>query len=305
MNPVETAAEPIADAAAPSKRLAAGVILALLCVYVVWGSTYLGMRIALETLPPFGMASVRFLMAGGLMYAVLRLCGTPPPTRAQWGGTAIVGVLLLGGGNGGVVFAQRHGVASGLAALGVAVTPLFASLFAGLWGQWPTRREWLGTALGLAGIAALNLDSGMRATPLGAIALLFASASWAFGSVWSRRLPLPSSALLASAMQMLCGGAALMLASLAARETWAVTPSVRSLSAFAYLIFGAIVGYSAYGYLLRRVRPALATSYAYVNPIIAVALGAWLVHEPVTPSALLALVLIVAGVALVALTKKT
>lgn len=298
-------AEPIAEPPSAPTTMAVGVIVALACVYVVWGSTYLAMRVAIETMPPFGMASARFLIAGGLLYAVLRLSGTPPPTHRQWGGTALVGALLLGGGNGGVVFAQRHGVASGLAALGVAVTPLFAAIFAGLWGQWPTRREWLGTALGLVGIVFLNLDSGMRASPIGAAALLLASASWAFGSVWGRRLSQPLSGLLASAMQMLAGGGVLLGLSLATRENFAaLAPSVRSLSAFVYLIFGAWVGFSAYVYLLRRVRPALATSYAYVNPIIAVALGALLVHEPVTASALLALVLIVAGVALVALTKK-
>jgi drug/metabolite transporter (DMT)-like permease len=208
-----------------------------------------------------------------------------------------VGALLLVGGNGGVTFAEQW-VPSGLAALVVATTPLWAALFSGLWGRWPVRLEWAGLALGIAGVALLNLENGLSANPLGAAALLFATASWAFGSIWSGRLSLPSG-LMAPAAEMLVGGALLMGISLALGELVPTAPSERSLWSLAYLIvFGAIVAYSAYTYLLKRVRATLATSYAYVNPVVAVGLGVWLAGEQITGIGMMAMVVILAGVAL-------
>ncbi|MBV9850383.1 MAG: drug/metabolite exporter YedA [Armatimonadetes bacterium] len=279
----------------------AGIALALLTIYLVWGSTYLAMRIALGGLPPFLMAGVRFVIAGVLLLMVLRLRGDPMPTPRQWGGAALVGLLLLGGGNGGVVFAEQW-VTSGMAALGVATAPLWAALLAGLWGEWPVRREWLGLALGIAGVVLLNLDGGLRASPLGAAALLLSSVCWALGTVWSRRLPLPAG-MMASAAQMLCGGVILLLMSLLHGEHPHGLPTGRPLGALVYLIFGALAGFSAYVYLLPRVRPALATSNSYVNPLVAVWLGALLLGERVTPPAVLALLLILGGVALTVLAK--
>lgn len=292
-----------ADHVAPDPKSGrAGIIVALLCTWVVWGSTYLAMRIGLEGFPPFLMAAIRFLISGVLLYAILRVRGAPHPTAAQWGGALLVGALLLGGGNGGVVFAEQW-VTSGLAALGVATVPLWAALFAGLWGQWPSRREWMGLALGFAGMILLSLDGDLRAKPLGLIALLISALCWAFGSVWSRRLPQPPG-IMASAAQMFCGGIVLVAAGLAHGEHMSHLPAARPLLAMVYLVFGAIVGFSAYVYLLKRVRPALATSNSYVNPVIAVALGALLAGERLTPSGVGALCLILAGVALVALTKQ-
>lgn len=280
-----------------------GIGLALLAVYVIWGSTYLGIKIGLAGFSPFLLAGIRFTLAGGGLMLALRLRGEPAPTKAQWGGAAIVGALLLGIGNGGVVFAEYKGVSSGLAALGVATVPLWASLFAGVWGEWPYKREWLGIAVGLAGIVCLNLEGGLRASPLGAVALAFAALSWAFGSVWSRRLPLPVGAMAAGA-QMLCGGVLLLALGTVTGEHLHGLPPMRPLLAMVYLVFGAVVGFSAYVYLLPRVRPALATSYAYVNPVIAVMLGALLAGERISVMGLVALVLIIVGVVLTAFAKK-
>ncbi len=283
----------------PSSR--AGVILALVSVYLVWGSTYLAMRIGLTGFAPFLMAGTRFAIAGGGLMMVLLLCGASLPTRRQWGSAAIMGILLLSGGNGGVVYAEQT-VGSGLAALAMATVPLLTALLAGIWGQWPTGREWVGLALGFAGIVLLNMDGGLRASPTGAIALLLAASAWAVGSVWSRKLPLPPG-MMASAAQMLCGGAALLALGGAAHEHWHAHPSLAAWGALAYLVFAAVAGFSAYVYLLARVRPALATSYAYVNPVIAVALGAAFAGEKVTPLVFAAGGLIVGGVVLVAVGK--
>lgn len=296
-------AELEADEAPTPKANRAAILTALFCTYVIWGSTYLGMRIALEGFPPFLMAGIRFVISGTLLYALLRGRGVENPNRAAWGGAALVGALLLGGGNGGVVFAEQW-VASGLAALGVATVPLWAALFAGLWGQWPARREWLGLGVGFAGMALFSTGGDLRANPAGLIALLVSAVCWAFGSVWSRRLPMPGG-MMASATQMLAGGGVLLLLGLMHGERLAHAPGLRPLLAMAYLIFGAIVAFSAYVYLLKRVRPALATSNAYVNPVIAVALGSLLAGEHLTGTELGALVLILAGVGLLAAVKQS
>jgi drug/metabolite transporter (DMT)-like permease len=281
------------------RRVPVGIGLALLAVYLIWGSTYLGIRVALEGFPPFLMAGVRFLFAGTVLYLVLRVRGAPAPSRTQWAGGALLGVLLLVFGNAGVTFAEQW-VSSGLAALGVATVPLWAALFAGLLGRWPGKLEWAGLALGFLGIVLLNLEGDMRANPAGALILLLAAASWAFGTVWSRRLTLPEG-LMASAVEMLVAGALLLPIALITGERMSGPPPARALLALGYLIVAALVAFSAYNYLLRRVRPALATSYAYVNPPVAVALGVGLAGERIGGSGLLAMLVILAGVGLVML----
>ncbi len=276
--------------------------LALLAVYVIWGSTYLAIREVLKGFPPFLGAGFRFLIAGAILYVFLRLRGAPTPSRRQWGGAAIVGLLLLVGGNGGVVFAEQY-VASGVAALIVATVPLWAVLFARIWGRWPRRAEWAGLLVGFVGIVLLNLGGGLSATPLGAIILVLAASSWALGSVWSQHLSLPNGAM-SSAVEMLAGGSVLVLLGLAHQERFAGPPPAVSLWALGYLIvFGSLVAFSAYGYLLKRVRPALATSYAYANPLVALLLGAALAGEQITGIEGLALVFILTGVVLVALAR--
>ncbi len=285
------------DSIAPGRERFA-VLAALLAVSVVWGSTYLGIRIALEGFPPFLMAGVRFVIAGALLFAGLWLRGAPAPTPRQWRSAALVGGLLLLGGNGGVVVAEQS-VASGLAALGVATVPLWSALFAGAWGQWPRRLEWAGLAVGFGGVALLNVGGGLRASPLGALALLVAPVSWALGSMWSRRLDLPGG-LMTSAAEMLAGGVLLLVTSAALGERPPAALALRPTLALAYLIvFGSWVGFSAYLFLLRRVRPAIATSYAYVNPVVAMVLGVAVAGERIEWGEWAATPVILAGVALV------
>jgi drug/metabolite transporter (DMT)-like permease len=272
----------------------------LVALYFIWGSTFLGMKLAIESYPPFMMASLRFLLAGGLLYVVLRVRGEPHPTLAQWGGAAIVGTLLLSVGNAGVAYAEQW-VDSGAAAMVIATVPIWVVLFSGFLGEWPHKWEWLGIALGLLGVVILNLDGNMRANPMGAVILVIAAVSWALGSVWGKRLPLPGGTM-SSAAQMLAGGAVLAVMSAAQGERLTAMPTLHATLALAYLIvFGSFVAYSAYLYLLHTVRPALATSYAFVNPLVALALGAWLAGERIGLYEIIAMAVILLGVLLVLL----
>lgn len=279
------------------------IILALLALYLIWGSTYLGIRIAIEGFPPFMMAGIRFTVAGAALYLFLRLKGEPNPTWKQWRNAGVIGLLLLLGGNGGVTFAEQW-VPSGLAAVSIATMPLWAALFAGLWGRWPGKSEWLGLAVGFVGVVLLNLENGLRANPLGAAVLIMSATSWAFGSTWSRHLALPRG-LMGSAVEMLVAGVVTLALSLGIGERLHSSPSERAWLALIYLIiFGSLVAYSAYMYLLAHVRPTLATSYAYVNPVVAVALGAVIAGEAITWLGVIAMAVILAGVALVLAARK-
>ncbi len=277
----------------------ARIVLALALVYVVWGSTYLAMRIAIGGFPPLLMASMRFLAAGVPLFLVLRLRGVSGPTPSQWMRCALVGVLMLTFGNGGVAVAEQW-VASGLAAVMIASVPLWAALFNGFFDRWPTRLELLGLVIGTAGVLLLNLGGDFRGQPLGAGLLLAAAASWALGSVWSRRMDLPQG-LMASAAQMLGGGGGLLMLALIHGDRPMHGAGGTPMMAVIYLtLFGSIVAYSAYGFLLRNVSATLATSYAFVNPGIAVLLGVGFAHEQIRWTTVLAMVVILGGVALVA-----
>ena len=279
------------------------VPLALAALYFIWGSTYFAIRVGLESYPPFLMAAVRFLSAGFVLYAFLRWRGMAAPTRAQWINSAITGTLLLGFGNGLVCFAEQT-VASGLAAVAVASMPLFAAIFGGLYGKWPARMEWLGLGVGFAGVIFLNLGGSMGGSPLGALALVTAAAAWAFGSVWSRRRNMPPAAM-NTATQMLTGGAVLLGFALLVGERWPAAPTLAASLAIAYLaIAGSLVAFSAYLYLLNTVRPALATSYAYVNPPVAVLIGVLLGGEAVHGFDIVAMAVILAGVGLIAFARE-
>ena len=279
------------------------VWFALAAVYLIWGSTYLAIRFALEGgFPPFLLGGIRFVIAGSLMFAFLRWRGMPAPTRAQWGNAAIMGVLLLLLGNGMVNLAETK-VSSGLAAVAVASAPLWMGVFAALRGQHPSRIEWVGLGIGFLGVVWLNAGSSLSASKLGMLALLVATLAWSFGSIWSRGRDLPSP-FMASAAQMLCGGVAMCIVGALAGERFDGMPTAHGLAAFAYLIvFGSIIGFSAYIWLLHHVRPALAGSYAYVNPAIAVVLGAWLAHERFGMHELLAMGVILSGVVAITLAK--
>ena len=286
-------------ATAPAPRVA----LALAAVFLIWGSTYLAIRFALEGgFPPFLLGGIRFLLAGGLVFAFLRLRGVAAPTRAQWGNAAVMGVLLLVLGNGMVNFAEKS-VSSGMAAVAVASAPLWMGVFAAMRGQRPSGIEWVGLAIGFVGVVWLNAGSSLNASRAGMLALLVATIAWSFGSIWSRGRDLPSP-FMASAAQMLCGGAAMLVLGLAIGERFDGLPSAHGVAAFAYLVvFGSIIGFSAYIWLLHHVRPALAGSYAYVNPAIAVALGAWLAGERFGRHELLAMGVILLGVVAITVAK--
>jgi drug/metabolite transporter (DMT)-like permease len=277
------------------------LIAAFFALYVIWGSTYLVIRIGVESWPPLLLAGIRFVIAGTLMYAFLRWRGAPAPTWAQWKAAGIIGILLLACGNGGVSVAEHMGVASGVAALAVATVPLFTLLCGYFWGARNTRLEWAGIVLGLIGIAMLNLGSNLQSSPLGAMLLIFAAAAWAFGSVWSKHLPLPQGAM-ASAVEMLVGGVALLIGSALSGEHMDAMPPIEGWAALAYLtFFGSIIAFNAYMYLLKNVRPAAATSYAYVNPAVAVLLGIVFVGETIGIEEALAMLVIISAVVLIGL----
>lgn len=272
--------------------------LALGLLYFIWGSTFLAIRIALESYPPLLLAGLRFVIAGLALYGWVRLRGAPRPTAIEWRSSLLVGTLLVFG-NACVVIAEQW-VASGVAAIAIGSVPLWVALVAGVFGRWPSKDEWLGLAIGLLGVAVLQSGGDLRASPAGAIVLTVACVSWALGSIQSRRQPLPRGPM-ASAAQMLAGGAVLTAIALLKGERIAALPGARATLALAYLIaLGSIVAYTAYQYLLSKVRPTLAASYAYVNPVVAVGLGAALAHESVAPRAVGALALILGGVAMLA-----
>lgn len=272
------------------------IVAAMLVVYFLWGSTYLAIRIALETIPPFSLGAARFLLAGGGLYLALRASGVAAPTAAQWRTSALTGVLLFVGGNGFVVLGEQW-VSSGLVALIVGTMPLWAAVFGGLAGQAPSRREWLGLLLGFLGVAVLQLGGALGAAGTGALIVMLSPVCWALGVVLGRTRPLPAGPM-GAASQMLAGGVVLLALSVGAGESLAGVPSLRSLLALAHLIvFGSLVGFTAYGYLLRHARPAVANSYAYVNPIVAIVLGAALAGEPVGPSTWLAAAIILSSLA--------
>lgn len=283
------------------------VLLAFATIYVVWGSTYLAIRYALESLPPFVMAGTRFLAAGGLLYTLVRARRTPPPARRQWMTAAITGTLMLVGGNGLVSWAEQT-VPSGLAALLIATMPLWMVMldWAAFRGERPSLPILAGLAVGLAGVGLLIGPAELRdqrVHPLGAAALLAACLSWAIGSLYSRKANLPRSALLSVAMQMLSAGVVLVLVGTATGE-WARVDlsavSVKSVAALVYLVlFGSIAALSAYVWLLRVCSAARVVTYAYVNPVVAVLLGNALAGEPLTPRIGLAATLILGAVLLV------
>jgi len=237
------------------------------------------------------------------LYGFLRLRGMAPPTPLQWRNAAFTGLLLLGMGNGLVCFAEER-VSSGIAAVAVASMPLFAALFSGMYGEWPNRRESIGLAIGFAGVIVLNLGSSLSGSRLGALALLVAAMCWAFGSAWSRRREMPPGPM-NTAAQMLCASVALLLVGFAGGERLPAHPTARATLALVYLaIFGSIIAFSAFLYVLRHARPALATSYAYVNPPVAVLFGVLLVGEHVGPYDLAGMAIILFGVAVITLAKQ-
>ncbi len=287
---------------------ALGLIAAFAAVYLIWGSTYLAIRFALDSMPPFLMAGARHFTAGVILYIYARVRGAEKPSVKHWRATAIIGILLLFGGNGGVVWAEQH-VSSGVTALMVATVPLWMVLTDWLRpkGKRPTVGVVLGLIVGFAGMVLLVRSGGDKADvairPLGAIVLTFACLWWSIGSIYSRHAPLPKSPLLTTAMEMLAGGIVLTIFGMFAGD-WAKLHfsaiSLKSLLSLAYLIvFGSLIAFSAYVWLLQVSTPARVGTYAYVNPIVAVLLGWMFAGEPLTKHMLDAAAVIVLGVVII------
>ena len=298
------------NSANPSRPSTATVAIALLIVYVVWGSTYLGIAVMIETLPPLLAAGVRYGVAGLLMlgalaaYARVRGRSEPAerPTAAHWRSAFIIGSLLLLGGNGGVVLAELF-IPSGVAAVLVATMPIWLALFdAMLSRRRPSGLVIGGLVAGIVGVAILlaPVEGIDQLNPLGILLVVGATISWAAGSLYARRAPLPRSQLLGTGIQMLAGGIVLVLAGGLLGEvgrTQVEAFSLRSLVALGYLIvFGSIIAFTAFSWLLANVPVSTLGTYAYVNPIVAVALGAIFLSEPITPRTLIATVIIIGAV---------
>src|SRR5471032_2233301 len=279
------------------------LIAALFALYFIWGSTYFVIRVGVESWPPLMMAGLRFFIAGCIMFTFLLLRGYQFPTLKQWLAAGAMGILLLAIGNGLVTVAEHMDVPSGIAAVMVATVPLFTLCFSRLWGMPNSRMEWTGVAIGLFGIVLLNTGSSLGGNPMGAVLILIASISWAFGSVWSSRLTLPTG-LMAGAAEMIVAGVVLLVVSYLSCEKLTAMPSLSGFLALGYLmVFGSMIAISAYMFLLKTVRPAIATSYAYVNPIVAVLIGIGFGGEWLSPVEWVALVVILCAVLLVTLGK--
>jgi drug/metabolite transporter (DMT)-like permease len=283
------------------------LVAAFAAVYVLWGSTYLGIRFAIETLPPFLTMGLRFMAAGAVMYAWARLRGAPRPSRREWGGGAVTGSLLFLCGTGAVVWAERV-IPSGVAALIVATEPMsFVLIEAVRRRRTPKGAVFAGLALGLAGLAILvgpgSLLGSERFDLAASGVLILGTFCWAAGSLFSRGSRMPDSPIMATAVTLLCGGACLAILGLASGEIARFDPaavSMKSVLAVVYLfVFGSIVGFSAYLWLLRVASASRVSTYAYVNPIVAVFLGWALAGEPLTPRVFLAALVIVGAVALI------
>ena len=288
------------------------LVAAFAALYIIWGSTYLSVKIGVETIPPWPMIAARHSLAGLILYTVLRLGGTPAPKREHWKGGIIGGVMLLVIGNGLIAF-SAHRIASGVASLVVATTPIWivgaASSRPG--GRMPLPKEWLGLLLGLVGLALLggpSLTATFRgeagSLDVGAMGLILIGAiSWSIGSVIGREVPRPDNAFMGSALQMLSAGAVLVVGC-ALTGQWSLVNvaaiSTRSWIALVYLIlFGSLLGFTAYVWLLRVAKTSHVATYAYVNPIVALLLGASIGHEVITPMMLVAGVVTLLGVVLV------
>lgn len=288
------------------------LLAAFAAIYLIWGSTYLAIKFAIASIPPFLMLSMRFLPAGLILYGALRLRGVEPPDRRGWIAAAVVGTLMLAGGTGAVAWAERT-IHSGLAALLVAAVPMWMVLFdwLGPARRRPTGRVLAGLAVGFAGVALIVGPTRATFGTAGlaaALAVIFGTICWAIGSVWSRHVPLPRSPFMASAVEMITAGMALLGISAVTGEAAGfdvAAVSLRSALSVLYLIaFGSLIAYAAYVWLLHHTTPARVSSYAFVNPLVALLLGVWLGDEAFGATTVLAAGLVVVSVALITLERR-
>jgi len=305
---------PLSPAARPQIRVSASqvgqggrglgirpsVLLALITIYIVWGSTYLAIRLALVSFPPFMLICARFVAAGAILFLIALARREKLPSATQWRNSAIVGGLLLGGGVGMTAYTEQY-IPSSLAVIIIASSPIWIAIASGLLlRQWPQRLEWIGIAVGFAGVALLGLDGHLQAQPLALVSQLVAINCWAVGSALGRTLALPKG-IMGNAAEMLCGSVILAVMTLVRHESLPTTFEPQAIAAWVYLVtFGSILAYTAYMHVLRNLRPAMASSYAYVNPIVAIALG-YLFGERIAPVAFLAIGVVLTGVVIVSI----
>ncbi len=287
--------------------------IALVAVYIVWGSTYLAISFAVETIPPFISAGIRFLVSGAILYIWQRLAGAPAPKRSEWGSASIIGLLLLLGGNGMLVWAETR-IPSGISSLFIATVPLWMVVIDAIRprGSKAGWLVWLGVLVGFAGTALLANPwqahpASPALDPLGMGVLIFASISWSIGSLYSRKAALPAAPLLGTGMEMLVGSVGLFAFAAVVGE-WGqfnlAAISMRSLGGLIYLIvFGSGIGFVAYTWLLRNAPTPLVSTYAYVNPIVAILLGSIIGREPLETVEIISAAIIIGGVVLITTAK--
>jgi drug/metabolite transporter (DMT)-like permease len=287
--------------------------VALIAVYIVWGSTYLAIRFTIETIPPFISAGMRFLVSGTVLYLLCRVRGDPAPKKVEWRSASIIGLLLLLGGNGGLVWAEQR-IPSGIASLFIATIPIWMVLIdslrpSGVRANWLT---WLGVLVGFLGIALLanpwqSHTASPPLDPIGMLVLILAALFWSIGSLYSRNASLPRSSLLGTGMEMLVGSLGLFVFGTLIGE-WShfhlATVSLRSLGGLTYLIlFGSFIGFVAYTWLLRNAPTPIVSTYAYVNPVVALFLGSVIVNEPLDGRDIISALIILSGVVLITTAK--
>ncbi|MBC3883765.1 drug/metabolite exporter YedA [Undibacterium griseum] len=286
------------------RHLPKSVLTALLTVYIVWGSTYFAIQVALTAFPPLLMIGTRFLVAGAILYLWQKWHSAPNPTLREWRDGGIIGILMLGGGTGLTACAQQY-VSSGLTAVFIACSPMILSGLSGLFGDWPKRREWIGIVSGFAGAMLLASDHGFAAQPMGVILLLGAILSWDVGSILSQKRLRMATGGMGFASEMLVGGLFLVILSLLRGEHMNGPLTMPAFAAWAYLVIaGSLLAFTAYMYLLSKVHTGLAASYAYVNPVIAVTLGVVFGGEHLSAKAMLAMAIILGSVVVLTTTRR-
>jgi drug/metabolite transporter (DMT)-like permease len=273
------------------------IVACLLAVYILWGTTYYAIKVAITGFATFFFVGTRFIVAGGLILLWQMLRGAPMPTWRQWRGAALIGCLLLLAGNGTVALGE-HWVSSGAAVALISSVPLTTAAWSCLFGERPARLEWLAMGVGTLGIAVMLLGHDLRASPLGVAVVLGGSLCWSLGTVLARRVDLPAGATGFGA-EMLCAGIAGFIVSALAHEPWHFSSALRPWVAWGYLVvFGSLIGFSAFRFLVERVSATLATSYAYVNPPVALFIGWWLGNEQFSAALLLGLPVVLGAVGL-------
>jgi drug/metabolite transporter (DMT)-like permease len=269
----------------------------LLIVYIVWGTTYFAIKVAIQGIAPFFLVGTRFVVAGVVLLGWQALRGAPLPTAKQWGGAALVGLLLLVIGNGAVSVAE-HWVSSGATVALISTMPLATALWSGAFGEWPRRAEWITIVLGGAGAAVMLLGRDLQASLLGTLLILFGTASWSLGTVLSRRLDIPHGPTGFGA-EMLSAGLMGLVVSAALGEHWTIPQAPHVWWAWGYLVvFGSLIAFSAYRFVVERVSPSLAATYAYINPPVALVVGWWLGNESFSANVLFGLPVVLVAVAL-------